>query len=122
MTWRQAERPEAGPARAAPAERLDGDQAHDLVAAVIGLSPYRKALSPLIGEITRVALCNRQLRAALAAVEQRSDFRWTGRLSRAELGAEKAVLLSYLEYVRFASPDFLRSVGEWPLGEIRGRG
>jgi hypothetical protein len=117
-----AERPDAQPASPAPVPAQDGGEAQALLGAVLGFSPYRKALAPLLGEIARVALANRQVRAALAAVEQRADFRRTGRLSRADLGAQKAVLLAFLENVHFASPDFLRSVGEWPLGEIRDRG
>lgn len=119
---RQAERPAAEPERSVPAQGLDARQALALVAAVIGLSPYRKVLTPLLGEITRIAFGNRQIGAALAAVAQRSDFRHSGRLRRTQLGAEKAALLAFLEHIRFASPDFLGSVGEWPLGEIRGRG
>lgn len=120
MTLSQAERRDVELAHSVGTPQLDGAEAQALVAALVALSPYREALAPLLGEITRIALSNQQVGAALVAVEQRSGFRQAGRLSRAELGAEKAVLLSFLEHVRFASPDFLRSVGEWPPGEIRG--
>jgi SP family galactose:H+ symporter-like MFS transporter len=88
-----------------------------LVAALIELSPYRAALRPLEADIARIARANRQIGAALAAIEARTDFGRTGRLRRADLGPECTALLGFLEYIRFASPDFLRSVGEWPVGD-----
>ncbi len=93
-----------------------------LVAALIGLSPYRAVLLPLLPDITRIARANRQIGTALAAVERRADFARTGRLRRADLGPDRTALLGFLEYIRFACPDFLRSVGEWPVGGMRDRG
>ncbi|MGO4735825.1 hypothetical protein AB4099_04725 [Bosea sp. 2KB_26] len=104
----------AGEAASQDAERL--------VAALIGLSPYRAVLLPLLTDITRIARANRQIGTALAAVEQRADFAQTGRLRRADLGPDRTALFGFLEYIRFASPDFLRSVGEWPVGGLRDRG
>jgi hypothetical protein len=93
-----------------------------LVAALIELSPYRAVLQPLQSDIARIARANRQIGAALGVVEQRADFARTGRLRRGDLGPERTALLGFLEYIRFASPDFLRSVGEWPVGGMRERG
>lgn len=111
-----------------PPERADGAGAavsqdwERLVTALIGLSPYRAVLLPLRSDIARIARANRQIGTALAAVELRADFAHTGRLRRADLGPERTALLGFLEYIRFASPDFLRSVGEWPVGGMRDRG
>ncbi|MDU0342895.1 hypothetical protein [Bosea rubneri] len=96
----------------------DGER---LVAALIALSPYRVVLMPMLADITRIGRANRQISAALAAVELRADFAHTGRLRRSDLGPERTALLGFLEYIRFASPDFLRSVGEWPVGGMRDR-
>lgn len=93
-----------------------------LVAALIELSPYRSVLRPLLNDISRIGRANRQISAALTIVELRADFAHTGRLRRADLGPERTALLGFLEYIRFASPDFLRSVGEWPVGGMRDRG
>jgi hypothetical protein len=121
MTAARAEKPVGASEHTDLMRGHDQGQAEALVSAFIGLSPYRKAIAPLLGDITRIALANRQVGEALATVERRADFRRTGRLDLAGLGNEKAVILAFLEHIRFASPDFLRSVGEWPLGEIRGR-
>jgi hypothetical protein len=110
------------PEPAAAAGMAAPPDAEPLVAALIGLSPYRAVLLPLLADITRIARANRQIGAALLAVEARSDFTHTGRLRRADLGPERTALLGFLEYIRFASPDFLRSVGEWPVGGMRERG
>lgn len=102
---------------------LSSPQASEpLVAALIELSPYRAVLMPMLADITRIGRANRQIGAALAAVELRADFTHTRRLRRADLGPERTALLGFLEYIRFASPDFLRSVGEWPVGGMRDRG
>lgn len=114
----QMRQPEPAAATASPPPQ-DGEA---LVAALIGLSPYRAVLIPLLADITRIARTNRQIGAALRAVEARADFSQTRRLRRADLGPERTALLGFLEYIRFASPDFLRSVGEWPVGGMRERG
>ncbi|KAB0266799.1 hypothetical protein [Microvirga brassicacearum] len=94
--------------------------AEDLMRAIIAFGPYRAVLIPLCDEIARIGLGNRQIHAALHTVAERSGFAATGRLRRADLGPEAAPLRAFLEHIRFASPAFLRSVGEWPLGEARG--
>lgn len=113
------EKPPEGVDTAGEAVSQEGE---GLVAALIALSPYRAVLLPLLTDITRIARANRQIGAALAAVERRADFAHTGRLRRADLGPERTALFGFLEYIRFASPDFLRSVGEWPVGGMRDRG
>lgn len=85
--------------------------------AFIAKSAYRSMLEPISKEIERVAFENVQIRAALELLARNpappSRFWQRPR-------AEEAVVLSFLEYVAFASPAFLASVGEWPLGQIRG--
>jgi len=49
-------------------------------------------------------------------VSERSDFAATGVLAKRDLGPQRATLLSFLEYIYFASPGFLNSVGEGALG------
>lgn len=96
--------------------KLTDEQGGALMSAVVAHSPYRRALTPMLPEITRIALANNQIRAALAAVSERSGFAATGVLSRRDLGMERATLMAFLEYIYFASPSFLRSVGEEGLG------
>lgn len=110
------------PERAGVAGEAASGDGERLVAALIELSPYRAVLLPLLADITRIARANRQIGAALAAVELRADFARTERLRRADLGPDRTALFDFLEYIRFASPDFLRSVGEWPVGGMRERG
>lgn len=107
------------PARSSPGDDVSYDP-KALVGAVIALGPYRKVLGPLCDDIARIAQTNHQIRAALHVVAVRSDFTRTGTLRRADLGPQAKVLNMFLEYIRFASPDFLRSVGEWPTGGVRG--
>ena len=107
------------PARASS----DDDAPYDptaLVGALIALGPYSKILMPLCDDIARIAQANHQMRAALDAVAKRSGFSRTGRLRKADLGPQAGELRMFLEYIRFASPDFLRSVGAWPTGGMRG--
>ena len=107
-----------------PVRTSSGDEgAYDpkaLVGALIALGPYQKALMPLCDDIARIAQSNHQIRAALGAVAKRSAFSRTRKLRRADLGPQEGELKMFLEYIRFASPDFLRSVGEWPTGGARG--
>ena len=91
-----------------------------LIRAIIELGPYQAALMPLANEIARIAHGNNQVRIALQAVSIRTDFPRSGRVRRADLAAEAGTLFAFLEHIRFASPDFLGSVGEWPVGEKRG--
>lgn len=95
---------------------LGESEARALVAALVARSPYRKGLTPLIDDIVRIGLANRQVSAALAAVAARSRVATTGAVTKAELGAEGATLNTFLEHIYFASPGFLASVGEWPVG------
>ena len=60
--------------------------------------------------------CAAQIRAALAAVSERSSFGATGVLAKRDLGSERPTLMAFLEYIYFASPSFLSSVGEADLG------
>jgi hypothetical protein len=85
-----------------------GAEARALVAALIELSPYRRGLRPIVAETTRAALVCDQVRAALGRVAQRAGGAAPG---RAALGADRALLLGFLEHVYFASPGFLASVG-----------
>ncbi|MBN8945148.1 MAG: hypothetical protein J0H01_36940 [Rhizobiales bacterium] len=98
-------------------EHLDAEA---LLRAIIGFSPYRRVLAPLHGDIVRVALANRQISSALAAVIGRSGFTAGATLRRQELGAEARIFAAFLEHIYFASPPFLKSVGEWPVGGRRG--
>ncbi len=91
-----------------------------LVAALVARSPYRDVLTPMLPDITRIALANAQLSAALADIAQRSEVAITGVLHRSDLGARSAPLSAFLEQVYFSSPAFLKSVGEWPVGGARG--
>lgn len=83
-------------------------EARALVAALIELSPYRRGLRPIVAETTRAALVCDQVRAALGRVAARAG---SGPPGRAALGADRALLLGFLEHVYFASPAFLASVG-----------
>jgi hypothetical protein len=92
------------------------DHTRALVGAVIALCPYRRALAPMVDDIARVALVNDQIRAVLERVAERSRFAATGRVGKGDLGPDRAPLFMFLEYIRFASPSFLASVGEPPPG------
>ncbi|MCZ0733247.1 hypothetical protein [Phreatobacter sp. AB_2022a] len=94
--------------------------AEALLLEIIALSPYRRVLGPLQADITRIALGNKQVSAALAAVIRRSGFTAGAALRRQDLGAEARTFAAFLEHVHFASPPFLETVGEWPLGVRRG--
>jgi hypothetical protein len=96
--------------------KLTEEQGAALMAAIVPHCPYRRALTPMLPDITRIALANNQIRAALAAVSERSNFAATGTLSKRDLGPERPTLFSFLEYIYFASPSFLSSVGEADLG------
>ena len=91
----------------ANSEHLD-----DLVRAVIALNPYRKALTPLLDDITRLALSNTQIKEGLHRIAERSKFTTVRRLRKADLGTDGDAIFNFLEHVRFASPAFLSSVGE----------
>lgn len=94
------------------------EEARRLMAALVELSPYRRPLRPLLGDLTRIALANHQLHAALADLGARMPK--GGAPTRQDLGADAPLFTDFLEYMRFASPSFLASVGEWPIGGARG--
>lgn len=91
-----------------------------LIRAIIGFGPYQAALMPLVNDIARIAHDNQQVRLALQTVSARADFQHSGLLKRADLAEEASTLFAFLEHIRFASPGFLDSVGEWPVGGKRG--
>ncbi len=84
----------------------------------IAKSPYRAMLEPIAADVERVALHNNQIQAALATLASQPGFRPGGWLRRP--GADERAVRAFLEFVAFASPAFLSSVGEWPMGQIRG--
>ncbi|MFT0534376.1 sugar porter family MFS transporter [Castellaniella hirudinis] len=91
---------------------LTPEQAGQLIRALIPLSPYRRDLQPLAARLTALACDNHQVRVALHAVWRRQEGAQIQSLRA--LGPEGAVLMMFLEHVRYASPDFLASVGEAP--------
>ncbi len=91
-----------------------------LVAAILPLDPYHEGLQPMIGELARLALLNDQLNAAFRRVAERSSFVEGGEITNAHLGADATAIHAFFEYMYYASPAFLGSVGEWPLGGTRG--
>lgn len=99
---------------------IQHQDAEALLRAIIGFSPYRRVLAPLEADITRIALANRQVSSALAAVIERSGFTAGASLRRGDLGPEARIFAAFLEHIHFASPPFLKSVGEWPVGGRRG--
>ncbi|MGX1306407.1 hypothetical protein AB7M35_001127 [Amorphus suaedae] len=96
--------------------KLTNEDGAAMIAAIVAFSPYRRTLTPMLPDITRIALANNQIRSALAAVAERSNFAATRVIARRDLGPERATLLSFLEYIYFASPSFLDSVGEGSQG------
>ncbi|GAB5469990.1 MAG: hypothetical protein Kilf2KO_30200 [Rhodospirillales bacterium] len=94
-----------------PSERAgDAGPPTAILRRLIARSPYRDLLLPIEAEVIRVALLNRQVRDALESLAR----------SAPERRQAKRVAKAYLEHVAFASPGFLRSVGEWPPGGRRG--
>lgn len=89
-----------------------------LLGQFISKSPYRAMLAPIAAEVERVALQNVQIRTALETLAAQPGFRPGGMLRRP--GPEERAIRAFLEFVAFASPAFLSSVGEWPMGQIRG--
>ncbi|QCI67848.1 hypothetical protein [Phreatobacter stygius] len=102
------------------APTVEHHDAEALLEAIIALSPYRRVLAPLQVDITRIALANRQISGALAAVIGRSGFTAGATLRRRDLGPEARTFAAFLDHIHFASPPFLKSVGEWPVGGRRG--
>lgn len=93
---------------------------HGLVVALLPLDPYHPALEPLIDDLARIAALNVQLNAAFHRIAARSGFGAGGEVRRAHLAEDATAVFAFLEYMHFASPSFLKSVGEWPLGGVRG--
>ncbi|QIB34553.1 hypothetical protein [Ancylobacter pratisalsi] len=91
-----------------------------LIAAILPLDPYHEGLEPLIDELARIAVLNDQLNAAFRRVAERSDFVAGGEITSAHLAEDATAIHAFFEYVYYASPAFLSSVGEWPLGGARG--
>lgn len=84
---------------------------------LVARSAYRAMLEPIATELERIALANGQVRGALEALARRP---LPARRFWERPSPEEAIVLAFLEYAAFASPAFLASVGEWPLGQIRG--
>ncbi|MDI4664680.1 hypothetical protein K9U40_10120 [Xanthobacter autotrophicus] len=91
-----------------------------LVAAVLPLDHYHRELEPLLPDLARVAALNDQLNAAFRRIAARAAFTEGGEVERAHLGDDAETVHTFFEYVYFASPAFLSTVGEWPLGGVRG--
>ncbi|MEP9375363.1 hypothetical protein ABLE91_01520 [Aquabacter sp. CN5-332] len=103
---------------AGPAARPDIDpRAGAVLRARIAKSPYRAMLEPITAEVERVAFGTNQIRAALETLARTPA---PARSFWQRPGVEEAAISAFLEYVAFASPAFLTSVGEWPLGQVRG--
>jgi hypothetical protein len=91
-----------------------------LVRAMIAASPYRRMLSDIEPQVVRVALLNDQIRAALARLVKEGRVPASSWRPFRRATADERILASFIEYLAFASPAFLASVGEWPLGARRG--
>jgi sugar porter (SP) family MFS transporter len=101
------------------AEPINAEQMEQLILAVIALSPYKTHLQPMARSIARTAHQNCQIDCAARDVVHRCGGRVPPALSGRELGPQKHTLLTYLEHTYFASPAFLKTVGEWPVGGPR---
>ena len=91
-----------------------------LVAAVLPLDHYHRELEPLLADLVRIVVLNDQLNGAFRRIAERAGFTHGGEIARAHLGDDAAAVHTFFEYVYFASPAFLSTVGEWPLGGVRG--
>lgn len=85
---------------------------------LVGASPHRAALTPIMTDVERVAVINLQVREALLALAAQPSFAPAGLFRRPSAG--ERTIRAFLEYIAFASPAFLGTVGEWPLGQQRG--
>lgn len=85
-----------------------------LVIALLPLGPYHAALEPMVADLARIAALNTQLNAAFRRIAERSGFP-AGAVHREHLAEDGEAVATFFEYVHFASPSFLGSVGEWPL-------
>lgn len=91
-----------------------------LVAAVLPLDHYHRELEPLLPDLVRIVMLNDQLNGAFRRIAERAGFTEGGEIERAHLGEDAPAVHTFFEYVYFASPAFLSTVGEWPLGGVRG--
>ena len=91
-----------------------------LVAAVLPLDHYHRELEPLLPDLVRIVQLNDQLNAAFRRIAERAAFPEGGEVEREHLGEDAPAVHTFFEYVYFASPAFLSTVGEWPLGGVRG--
>lgn len=91
---------------------ISADQATPLLHSLIALSPYRDNLHTLHGQIVQVACDNQQVSQALLRVQQRVRFQEGMRLRLGHLGSDRSLLMTFLEHIHYASPAFMRSVGE----------
>lgn len=107
---------EAGGAMAAPRPETD-PRALSALRTLVARSAYRSLLDPIAADLERIALDNVQVRAALDLLARRP---LPARRVWERPSPEEATVLAFLEYFAFASPAFLTSVGEWPLGQVRG--
>lgn len=101
------------------AEPINAEQMEQLILAVIALSPYKIHLQPMARSIARTAHQNHQIDCAARDVVERCGGRVPQTLGNRELGPQKHTFLTYLEHTYFASPAFLKTVGEWPVGGPR---
>lgn len=96
-----------------------------LLTAVLQLSPYAQSLQPVQAHIGLVAHQNHQINTALRELHARlllENGSWDAKpLTRLALGPQGKVLLTFLEHVRFASYEFLASVGEAPANVVARR-
>ncbi|MEW6125235.1 MAG: hypothetical protein AB1698_21730 [Pseudomonadota bacterium] len=100
------------------AARPDGDpRAVTALRTLVARSAYRAMLEPIAQDVERIALANVQVHGALDVLARRP---LPARRFWERPSPEEAIVLAFLEYVAFASPTFLTSVGEWPLGQLRG--
>lgn len=91
-----------------------------LVVALLPLDPYHAALETLVDDLARIAELNVQLNGAFHRVAARAGFAAGGAVHREHLAEDGPAIHSFFEWVHFASPIFLKNVGEWPLGGPHG--
>ena len=93
--------------------------------AVLRLSPYADSLMPVYAHLGRVAHQNHQIHTALRELHARLSVQngiWDATpLTRHALGPQREILMTFIEHIRFASYDFLASVGEAPANVVARR-
>ncbi|MFC3225704.1 hypothetical protein ACFOGJ_00580 [Marinibaculum pumilum] len=78
-----------------------------LVLSLLERSPYRRGLRPHGDEVARVAIANDQLRGAMDEIIADPDYASLGRIDGRRLKRQKALIEHMLEWVYFASSDFV---------------